>query len=202
MARKQKQYHYIYKTTCKITGRYYIGMHSTNKLEDDYIGSGKQLWYSIRKHGLENHIKEILEILESREALRNREHQLVNTDLLNDPMCMNLITGGEGGWQPSKQKERSELGNAKVKWLYENDVLWANAVKQKLSAALKGKQVWLGKNHTEETRQRMRSSHVGKHKGSKNSQFNTRWITNGVSNKKIKNTEEIPEYWNLGRTLN
>lgn len=201
MARKPKTYHYIYKTTCSVTGRYYVGMHSTNNLEDEYLGSGKQLWYSIRKHGSENHTREILEFLESREALRNREHQLVNTDLLNDPMCMNLITGGEGGWQPSKQKEMSERGNAKVKWLYENDESWANAVKEKLSTAAKGKKVWLGKTHTSETKKKMRESHLGKHTGSKNSQFDTKWITDGRSNRKIKSIESIPEHWKLGRTI-
>lgn len=31
MARRQKKYHYIYKTTCTVNGKYYIGMHSTEK---------------------------------------------------------------------------------------------------------------------------------------------------------------------------
>jgi hypothetical protein len=61
--RKQHNYHYIYKTTCTITGKYYVGMHSSSNLEDGYIGSGKKLWNSVRKHGRENHIIEILGIL-------------------------------------------------------------------------------------------------------------------------------------------
>jgi len=73
MARKEKRYHYIYKTTCKITNRFYVGMHSTDNLEDGYIGSGKLLIYSIRKHGKENHVKEILKFLPNRTSLKERE---------------------------------------------------------------------------------------------------------------------------------
>lgn len=31
---QRRKYHYIYKTTCSITNRFYVGMHSTNNLED------------------------------------------------------------------------------------------------------------------------------------------------------------------------
>ena len=51
MGRKKPHIHYIYKTTCNITNKYYIGMHSTSNLEDGYLGSGKRLRYSIRKYG-------------------------------------------------------------------------------------------------------------------------------------------------------
>ena len=40
---KKHKYHYIYKTTCNVTGKYYIGMHSTSNLNDGYIGSGRRL---------------------------------------------------------------------------------------------------------------------------------------------------------------
>lgn len=30
----QKKFHFIYRTTCKVTSRYYYGMHST----DDMVG--------------------------------------------------------------------------------------------------------------------------------------------------------------------
>ena len=98
MARKEKKYHYIYKITCLRNERYYIGMHSTDNLEDGYMGGGKRIKNSVKKHGKDAHRKEILEFFENREDLRNREIQLVNEELLNDPMCINLNKGGDGGW--------------------------------------------------------------------------------------------------------
>ena len=62
----RRQYHYIYKITrLDESGRYYIGMHSTDDLEDGYFGSGKLIIRSINKHGKEKHQKEILEFLPS-----------------------------------------------------------------------------------------------------------------------------------------
>lgn len=95
----RRKFHIIYRTTCLITNRYYIGMHSTDNLNDGYIGSGKRLWQSIKKHGAENHRCEILEYLPSRAALREREAYIVSEQLCADPQCMNLALGGYGGWE-------------------------------------------------------------------------------------------------------
>ena len=97
MARKEKNIHYIYKTTCDVTGKWYVGMHSTNNLEDGYLGSGDRLRYSIRKYGKDKHTKEILEYLDSREELAKREREIVNKELIKEYLCMNLVVGGEGG---------------------------------------------------------------------------------------------------------
>ena len=47
-------------------------MHSTFNMEDGYMGSGKRIKRSIEKHGLENHVKEILEILPNRSSLKDK----------------------------------------------------------------------------------------------------------------------------------
>ena len=76
--RKQKQFHFIYKTTNLLSGKYYIGMHSTDNLDDGYLGSGRRLRYSINKYGKENHHREILEYCKTREELKSRETEIVN----------------------------------------------------------------------------------------------------------------------------
>ena len=98
MGRKKANIHYIYKTTCNVTGKWYVGMHSTSNLEDGYIGSGLRLRRSIRKYGVDNHTKEILEYCNSREELVLREIEIVNSELVSDENCMNLKCGGSGGF--------------------------------------------------------------------------------------------------------
>lgn len=222
MARKEKKYHYIYKTTCLVTERYYIGMHSTNDLNDGYYGSGQRLWFSINKHGKENHKTEILEFLPDRNSLKNREREIVNEELLGDKMCMNLGLGGQGGWLNEEHKRKnikafSEGGNKKFKWLLENNEEFRNKISQKRKEKWKDpkyreriegvtKNAFKGKTHSQETKQKMSERHKknGHQKGSKNSQHGTCWITNGKENKKIKKEELnnwINNGWKKGRKL-
>ena len=89
-----KTYHYFYKITNKINGMFYYGIHCTNNLDDGYMGSGRRIIAAIKKYGVENFEKEILKYFDSLKELSDYETQIVNEDLLNDPMCYNLIKGG------------------------------------------------------------------------------------------------------------
>lgn len=135
----QRKFHYLYKTTCLITDRYYIGIHSTDNLKDGYIGSGKRLWLSIKKHGKENHTLEILEMLSGRKALCEREKEVVTTDLLDDPLCMNLITGGGEavGFRGSHSEETKQRIRAKLQVR-----TFSDEHRQKISDARRGKSTW------------------------------------------------------------
>ena len=61
------------------------------------MGSGLLLKSSIRAHDKENHKFEILEFCSDRKSLFEREAELVSVELMEDPLCMNLCKGGEGG---------------------------------------------------------------------------------------------------------
>ena len=111
MARAQRRkYHYVYKTTCTITGKWYIGMHSTDSLDDGYLGSGTHLSRSVKKHGKENHLREILEHCLDREALRLREDEILLA-LKDDPMCMNIARGGIGNYPGYEASNNSREKN-------------------------------------------------------------------------------------------
>lgn len=212
--RKERKYHYIYKTTCKVTGKFYVGMHSTDNLEDGYIGSGKRLGYSIRKHGIENHEREILEFLPDRSSLKNREKEIVNEQFLQDPLCMNLQIGGGGGFINEEHRLKclaamSKAGNEKIKELW-NDQAWSDVQREKRKAiwdnpSNREKMIrgldWTGRIHSEETKQKIRKTKTGQCTGDTNSQYGTCWITNGSENKKIKKTDDLPEGWSYGRKL-
>lgn len=223
MARKQKQYHFIYKTVNQVNGKWYMGMHSTDNLEDGYIGSGKRLWYSIRKYGRENFKMEILEFLPDRRSLKEREKEIVNEGLLQDPMCMNLAVGGEGGFRGEEATKKWYMsGQASYRKKLENESYKETVRHHHIDGYEKFKmtgfyQVFLdkmkkrlgkdnpfyGKTHTEEFKENMKNRMKNIQKGEKNSQFGMKWIHNLELKqcKRIKKDEQIPDGWKSGRKM-
>lgn len=207
---QRRKYHYIYKTTCIITNKFYIGMHSTDNPEDGYVGSGKLLWYSINKHGKENHVCETLEFLPDRKTLKEREKQIVNVELINEELCMNLQLGGGGGISGDKHLLNLREGAKKwmtVKWK-DNDFATKTKETLRLSSIKNHKEGkikydnFTGKTHSEETKRKIGESNSAKQKGSNNSQYGKCWITNENESKKINKGDIIPEGWRLGRKTN
>ena len=205
--RRERKHHYIYKTTCKVTNKFYVGMHSTDNLEDGYLGSGKKLWYSIRKHGAENHEKEILEFLPNRSSLKNREKEIVNERFLENTLCINIALGGGGGFGSEEHmKKCSSAGNDAFRNRLQNDPefkkRFSDYARIASSKANKKKPpLFTGKTHSEETKQKIGKLNSEKQKGDGNSQHGTCWITNGSENKKIKKTDDLPEGWSYGRKI-
>lgn len=212
----RRKHHVIYKTTCLVTGRYYIGMHSTDDLGDGYIGSGKRLWQSIKKHGAEQHVCEVLEHLPSRQALRSREAELVNEELLNDMLCMNIALGGEGGWeQVNLRKTPEERRAAGLAGGFANKHLWSNETRErvrmissKLMKALRAKQTreeeLASIRHASEFARtpeanEKRSITMKAKPNSSNSQFGTKWcwVSSQTEIKKIK-PELLEHYLSIG----
>lgn len=91
---KEKKYHFIYKTTAKFNGKYYLGMHSTDDLNDGYLGSGKRLLQDVKKYGADQYEREIIEFCDTREELEKREKIIVNENTIDNWHCLNLILGG------------------------------------------------------------------------------------------------------------
>lgn len=212
MARKQKTIHYLYKTICLVTKRYYIGMHSTYNLNDGYMGSGKRLRRSIRKHGIVNHKKEIIEFFESRELLIEAEIKAITPEMITDKNCMNIMGGGIGGF--INEKHIIKLHKGASKWLSKK---WKDKVfKDKISKLLinytnenhkLGKikpPDWNGKQHSDETKVLMSEQRKDTGVGKTNSQYGTCWINKDGLNKKIKKEDLISfinDDWIKGRKM-
>ncbi len=219
MPRKEHCYHYLYKTTNMINGKYYVGMHSTSNLEDGYLGSGKRLRYAINKYGKENFNKEVLQFFKSREELIKGEIEMVNETLINDQLCMNLKPGGRGGFCNEEHKNKwiktgQKIGLIVIKFKRQYDIVWIhkNALNMSKSIKLAIKKGnlkipnWTGKKHKDATKLKM-SLKAKLRIGDKNNMFNTCWIFNKTTNenKKIKKEElenNISLGWIKGRKMN
>jgi len=211
MSRKEKKYHFIYKTTNLLSGKYYIGMHSTDNLEDGYLGSGNRIRLAVRKHGKENFKREILEYCETREELGKREEDIVNLDEIAKVECMNLIVGGviSGFMDEEHMIKCSVAGQKAFREKFNNDLNYKKEILVKMSlgaikAMSEGKMKpwsetydWTGKNHSDETKHKISESMKGKNAGTLNSQYGSCWITKDGTNKKIKK-EDLDSFINNG----
>ena len=137
-------YHYIYKITNKIDGKFYIGKRSSKIPNDDYYGSGTHIKRAIQKYGKENFIKEIIEYNQSAEINSIREKEIIG-NLFLENNCYNIKPGGSGGgipgWVPSEK------------------------YKEKMSEITTGpKNGFYGKKHSEETKKKICEKMIEKHK--------------------------------------
>lgn len=90
-----KKYNYIYLITNNINGKIYIGKHSTDDLNDDYMGSGKILYKAKQKYGLENFTKEYLAFSDTEEKLNWLEKFYIKKYNAKET-GYNLTDGGDG----------------------------------------------------------------------------------------------------------
>ncbi len=102
MANIQKQtkrkYHIVYQTTNILNNMIYIGAHSTDTLEDGYLGSGHRLTLAIEKYGIESFRREILYTFDNPIEMFSKESSIVNSEFLKRPDVYNIVEGGFGGY--------------------------------------------------------------------------------------------------------
>jgi len=113
-----KRYNYVYITTNISSGKQYVGDHSTDNLEDGYLGSGIILSKVIKKYGRKNFKREILELFESKEEAFNAQEKYINEYNTLTPEGYNISPAG--GTQSNKgfsDDMKKRLSN-KIKLLY------------------------------------------------------------------------------------
>jgi hypothetical protein len=208
-------YFTIYRITNTINGKFYIGMHKTNNLDDGYFGSGKLIRRAIEKYGKDAFIKEYLFIFDNYEDMVSKEIELITEDLVKNSESYNLTVGGFGGnrivdpqhhtWSSTHTKVMA--CSSKQKRLIDHELrdrlskIYSLKLKDSHEAGKIRYDTFTGKQHTDATKAAIGAKNSERQKGSKNSQFGTKWITDGTENKKIPKEQEIPEGWRLGRTI-
>lgn len=93
---ERKKHYLIYKTTCLVNGKIYIGQHQTYDLDDGYIGSGHALQKAIKEYGRENFKREILFDFDNFTDMDNKEKELVTEEFVKREDNYNLNVGGSG----------------------------------------------------------------------------------------------------------
>lgn len=96
----------VYRITNNLNGRFYVGVHETDDLDDGYMGSSDILYSAIRKYGKENFSREILFDFSSRAEMYAKETEMVDEKFLmqTDPAPYNVRLGGDGGWEIMRGK--------------------------------------------------------------------------------------------------
>lgn len=179
-------YHYFYKITNKVDGKFYYGVHNTTNLNDGYAGSGKVLKEAYKKYGIENFTKEILKFFDTMEEAFAYEHEIVNEEMVKNDDCYNIQIGGKHFNSPGMVTVKDKDGNRF--WVHKEDEIY-----------LSGEVVpiWCGKHHKKTSREQTRSKMTPK-----NSNNDRIWVNKEGKVKYLlkKYLEEyIKNGWELGR---
>ena len=101
----EKKYHLLYRVKNEQTLKEYIGVHSTDNIEDGYMGSGTLLKKDIKQFGVGAFSREIIDVFENREDLLVAERILVDDKYLRTANTYNMVYGG-GGIKTTKEKRQ------------------------------------------------------------------------------------------------
>lgn len=119
------KYHYLYKVTNTLNGRFYIGVRNSIQFDPGYYGSGKVIRTAIEKYGKENFTKEILSYHNSKEECYEEERRMLTEEFLekHKSVIYNLKIGGFGGsnkgrkprpWTEEQKKRNAEIHRGKI----------------------------------------------------------------------------------------
>lgn len=168
-------FHYTYMITNKINSKIYIGVHSTENMDDGYMGSCIPLTKDIKKYGIKNFTKEIIEFHPTRKDALKRERELVNEEFVSRSDTYNINLGGSCG-TPGLVPVRDKDGNTFA--ISKNDPRYISG---DVVHVIKGK-----KYNFSESEIKRRSEH-----GKSNTRH--RHVTNGIINKCV-DVDELEEF--------
>ena len=151
----------VYKTKNLKDNREYIGVHSTEDVNDNYLGSGTHLKLAIAFYGLDSFSKEILYTFNTKKEAYDKEAELVNEEYVNRKDTYNMKIGGQGGWDHTHsipdQVEKRRAGNKKA--IEEGRAAMWRLSPEKRSQMTSGENNgFYGKTHSKEARKKIAES--------------------------------------------
>ena len=195
----------VYKTTNLVNDKIYIGLHRTQNINDNYLGSGKYLKLAIKKYGRQNFSIEILMICQTK--LQANFYQIEFIKLFDAKRKgYNICDGGQGA---------SKIMDLETR--------------RKISESTSGKNnPFYGKRHSQQTKKIISTANKGLpkslntrkkisegNKGKKRTQEYKKWLSKAKSGKnhhfygthltiqhKIKLSYAISgqKHWNYGKS--
>lgn len=172
-------YYYLYEIKNNVNNKIYVGVHETDDLDDGYMGSGKLIQSAIKKYGVNNFTKTILQFFDTSENMYVKEAEIVNESFVSRKDTYNIANGGSGGSikQNRKPFNKKHTEETKLKMSKANsnrivseetrkklrDTNWAktNPEKQKQHAIKAGKMRWsddIHPNHLAESKIKISNS--------------------------------------------
>lgn len=221
------KFHLVYKITNHIDGRIYIGVHKTNRIDDSYMGSSKELKQDIKKLGINNFTKTILFNFNNSEEMFEKEARLVNRGFVNRRDTYNKSLGGLNTiefvnenidrfkpknkriqWAKKGRREANKVGahlkgSQKHHFLLKNDSNYKN----KYIKACSGRPgSFKGRKHKQSTKIKMRKAKLGLFNGQSNPNYGKKWMHNPHSKEsksihKSNIKKMLSRGWILGRIL-
>lgn len=155
---------FIYKTTCLVNGKIYIGRHEGSE-NDGYIGSGVRFTCAVKKYGRENFKREILRYCNSENELSIWEYVFIKKFKSQDPnIGYNIAEGNvnEGKYNPAKIPEiRNKM--IEVNRRTTSDLNYRKRQSEIMKEYYKTHPAaFAGKHHSEEVKRKISEAKMGK----------------------------------------
>lgn len=203
-------HYYLYEIKNTVNDKIYVGVHKTKSLDDGYMGSGKVISNAIRKYGIENFTKTILETFDNPVDMFDREKEVVNDEFLARPDVYNLRRGGTGGFDYvntlKTDAERTRVGKLGQQAIRDKKLnrYAPGYVSRFADKELQKKLLARAIAPTAVAKRKETYKRIGHSQGQLNSQFGTCWMFCDWLEKNIKIKKELVPYyldqgWSKGR---
>lgn len=162
---------FVYITTNLLNGKSYIGSHSTNNIEDGYLGSGKYIRRAIKKYGKKNFNRRILSFFDNINEAYQKEELYIDLYETIVPLGYNISPKGghrvKGGVSDEtkdliRRSQRGRVNMGKIPWNKGKSMIDLYGVEKAEEIKEKIRKGNIGLKQSDETIQKRSLKHIGR----------------------------------------